>query len=537
MRTLTFLFLLAPLLAQEQTPPATGSIQGHVIDSVSGIAIQRAEVRLLCLITVHNPPGCPKEEASIETQPDGHFAFENLTPGDYGVLAFAPGFLPGQVPSIHTKSNAVSTIDVRLDPEAKITGLVLTEDRKPVPGVEVFALEAKAGKLTQRAKATTNQSGAYSLADLAPGKYYVRVQPHPQVQDWIYYPSGFDLASATPLHLDPGQTQAGIAIGIRERQRFRVSGKIIWGSAPPVDATLKLSLSNREGQDVAAVVVKRSGESSSFDFQKIPAGHYTLKLVGSHFPPPAAGANVSVGWRRLMARDTVEITTHDIDDLVFRVPDPIKVTGQLAWDDKRSDADLHAPEITLSPAGEDRSIGSQKFAAIQKDGSFTVPDCEPIRYIVQLAPHPGSYVQSIVANGQDRTAAFLDLSSTSGMQLNIILHKGGGSLSGTVALPSPHPQVRLTLIPSNTLSDTSLEFPSAVVEKDGKFTLTAIHPGSYHAIATSYVGVPWNIPEVSQAIAARGPSVTIGDDAAGDVQLDLLPASEVSTIIEENTVH
>src|SRR5258708_2744003 len=154
MRVLGFLFLLAPLLAQEQ-PVATGSIQGHVTDSVSGIAIPRAQVTLQCLVTVHNPPGCPKG-VSIEAQPDGHFAFEDLTPGDYGVLATAPGFFPiGIIPRTDVKSNSVSTVDVRLDPDAKITGIVLTEDRQPVTGVEVIALEAKGVKLNERAKSTT----------------------------------------------------------------------------------------------------------------------------------------------------------------------------------------------------------------------------------------------------------------------------------------------------------------------------------------------------------------------------------------------
>jgi hypothetical protein len=548
MRILCFVCLSISLIAQEQSAHDFGSIHGHVLDSIRGTGISKARVLFLCL-QLHERAGC-QPQSELNAQPDGGFEFENVTPGSYGFVAIAPGFLNGIMATVDVKAGAVSTVDVRLDPEGKIAGTVLTDDRKPVPGVEVAALRFVRGAFEEETKSTTSKSGEYSLEHLPAGKYYVRVrlavaEPKDKavlkdksvvVQNWIYYPSGFDLNSAAPVSVSAGQIQSAVTISVRETSKFRISGKVILGTGTSLVETLTLSIVNSERQTIGSAKPERVDNTLNFDFRGVLAGHYTLKLVGSHFPPPPkAGSPIPAGTQHLIARDTVELGTHDIDDVVLRVPDAISVVGKLAWHEAPTDPDFRISEISLDPIDADILDGPPKRAQVQKDGTFNVPDCDPLRYVVRF-PHPDSYIKSMAVNGQDRMGSYLDMSSTSNAQLIITLNKGGATLSGTVNIPSqpstaPAVLIFVTLIPSG-LDTESMEICVAAARKDGKFSMNNIRPGTYRVVALPFTSIPWSIPEVSRAIATLGKLVSVEDDAHIDLQLELVQRPELDAILD-----
>jgi hypothetical protein len=526
MRVWIVLYIAAMALGQDHAPADTGIIQGQVFDSVTRIGISKARVMRLCWIT---PTVCPAE-MSLTAQPDGRFEIDGVPPGSYGLIADAHGFLEtGAVATAEVKANSVTTVEVSLDPEARIEGTVVNENRKPISQVEVAALQPRYGALTEVAKSTTSKSGEYSLAGLAQGTYYVRVRT---TKDSIYYPSSFDLESAAPIHLDPGQTAMALKVIARQRPMYRLAGKITWGASPPSDKTLSISLVTAGRQTIAKAAPARSDNTLTFEFRVVASGHYKLQLVGSTFSKSLSDPSISVGSSHLLTRDTVDLGSKDIDDLVMRIPDPINVVGKLVWDETPQDAAVPTLKIALSGIREDRLLGPPKQAQAQKDGSFTIADCDPLRYTVRLGSHPGSYIQSITANGQDATATYLDLSSASPTELVIKLHGGGGSLSGTVTMPENAAKMLATLIPSGADADSSLELPMTTVKEDGKFTFANLRPGTYHAVAMPDGRIPWEDSGVLRAIAMRGQLITIGDGGNDDLQLEPVPASEISTLID-----
>jgi hypothetical protein len=537
-------------LPQERVNVDLGSIHGRLLDSVNGTGIAGGQVALLCFLS-ERPPCIPK--VIYTAHEDGGFEFDDVVPGKYGIVAWATGFVTADgtpVTNVEVKPNVLITAEVGLDPEAHITGTVVDENRKPVPQVQVTALRVKGRQLTEKSKSNTTKSGEYSLDGLAFGKYYVRVQlpstgrekggssprARGEVADsWIYYPSAFESESAAAIHLQPGQTQAGVTIRVRPRQKFRVSGKIVWGSAPALEGeTPTLSLSNADGLRLTAGTLERRPDATNFDFRDVPVGRYTLQLVGSTFSKPAAQSSVQGGKRRLIARDFVDVGTRDIDDFVLHVPDPIRVVGRLVWHDTSEvDNEFSMRQIHLSPILADSLLGAPKYAQVQKDGTFILSDCDPLRYVVHLSAHPGSYVQSMVANGQDRTTTYLDLSSASSVELIVTLHKGGASVSGMVNMPPEQShRMRVTLIPSDYV-DSSQELPFAEVKEDGTLLIDAIRPGSYHAVVLPDIPIRWDDPELARAIALRGPVVAI-EDVHVDLQLRPVSAQELDAILDSS---
>lgn len=81
------ILLAATALAQQPLPPATeeatGSIEGTVLDAVTGEAIRRAEVILGGTLT----QGAPQADLRAGTDASGHFAFRALPAGTYWLNA------------------------------------------------------------------------------------------------------------------------------------------------------------------------------------------------------------------------------------------------------------------------------------------------------------------------------------------------------------------------------------------------------------------------------------------------------------------
>jgi protocatechuate 3,4-dioxygenase beta subunit len=88
----------------------TGSISGHVLDSVTGEGLVGVEVK-----AERRSPGRPLKARTVSTT-GGEFRLEGLFPGMWDLQADAEGFKSSRT-SVEVHANAESQVDLRMAPE------------------------------------------------------------------------------------------------------------------------------------------------------------------------------------------------------------------------------------------------------------------------------------------------------------------------------------------------------------------------------------------------------------------------------------
>ncbi len=126
---------------------AGSRIAGHVLDP-SGNAVHGARVSLQDASTGSRGFAF-RGGRSADTDADGAFSFDGVTPGAYLVEAEAHGFAPAREANgtrVEAKPGvAVADALLRLRPGRAVIGMVTDQDRRPIAGAEVFLRSALHG--------------------------------------------------------------------------------------------------------------------------------------------------------------------------------------------------------------------------------------------------------------------------------------------------------------------------------------------------------------------------------------------------------
>jgi hypothetical protein len=163
------------------------------------------------------------------------------------------------------------------------------------------------------------------------------------------------------------------------------------------------------------------------------------------------------------------------------------------------------------------------------DGSFRLLAVPPDRYLVQTANLPdGTYVKTISFNGQQLTNSVLDLTSGSNGELNILLSKEAGEVSGTVLDSDGNAQQAawVSLWPTDRNSSETAEV--AITDGRGAFRLGHLAPGKYRAVA-------WEEIEYGLAQTAAfcrlfdqdGTSIDLDEGSRESVRLKPVPSGRI----------
>ena len=180
---------------QVKAPPAISSekdkctVSGRVSNMQSGEPLKKAALHLNLYQESRNTGANGETIGYIGTsEPDGSFKFEAVEPGEYTLMGERTGYVRTEYGS---KSGMAGGTIVKLDPgqtltdlkmqlipQVKISGIVVDEDGDPVAGMDVQALgrfPISGGKVRYfpMGQGKTDDTGAYRIANLMPGKYYV----------------------------------------------------------------------------------------------------------------------------------------------------------------------------------------------------------------------------------------------------------------------------------------------------------------------------------------------------------------------------
>jgi len=164
----------------------------------------------------------------------------------------------------------------------------------------------------------------------------------------------------------------------------------------------------------------------------------------------------------------------------------------------------------------------------KEDGTFRMGNIQPDRYRFRVNGHPpGSYVKLIRLGGQEITAPILDLTSSPGGNLEIVLSPNAAEVSGTVRNENGDAaQATLTVWQS---SDTLLILPETF-RANGSFRLTGLAPGEYRLIAWEKIDSDLaGDPEFRKKFESHAVKVTLRENSRENVDLKVVPRESIET--------
>jgi hypothetical protein len=314
------------LQAQQQAgaPAPTASVTGTVIfgDTQRPARFVQVDLQAIPSASASNDNrgrGFGGGGGFARTGLDGTFAIANVAPGDYWVLATAPGYvsertllqagvnagataadLMTQMPTVHVSTSGSGSITLTLVRGAALSGRLQWEDGSPATGVDVVAdpavtpaaLPAPLNSLRaySTTRATTDDRGAFRLLGLASGDYVLEVQLHPTVQFGgggrgyanmirVYAPGVFRKADAKPITIKAGDERDDLRMVLNLSKLRTVSGHV--NSAVAGFNVLSGRVSLVDTTDATVQLSGTINASGDFSILYVPAGTYTLSAQGS----------------------------------------------------------------------------------------------------------------------------------------------------------------------------------------------------------------------------------------------------------------
>lgn len=529
-RPLVWLVLAASIFGQEQA----GTVDGHVMNSLTGEAISGVVVHLITLrSTVGNRATRELQTTSLA---DGSFHLDGVTQGTYLLHAEHPGFN-----SVHrgnfielTAGQSAGDERVLLAPDSTLSGTVLDDAGSPVPGARIVAIAqvTAIGQTIIQERSTTDagSTGSFTLQGLRPGNYFVVAEPPapeevqaPQQQKQPASPAGelvrtlfpraLSMEEATAIPITVGQSPADVKVYLRRAATHHVRGKI---AEPIQDKDLRIALRPRGAANSEVLgfqgVIEKNG---TFDIGGALPGEYTLQLL-SHRPYRLARQNINIG-------------TQDVDGVILNLLSPVTLEGKVSVD---SDIGTALPRVQVFVKHlDDRKTVSVN---VNTDGALFISnlDPEPSLFRAQVAT-AGFYVKSILLNGQDAKDHSIDLADIGHGKLDVVLRAAAGEIDGSVPDAGNGATVGIVAVPQRVASD-AYNVVQKYSRNDGTFVISNLEPGEYRLYAIAAMeSALWQTPEFLQAVQSFGTTVEVEENQRQQVQLKEIPPETIQQAADQ----
>lgn len=506
------------------------SLSGSVVNSVTGEAIPRALVEI----------NLGAEQAML-TESDGRFKFDHLPHGQTTVAVRKPGFLseaeisPGLPPNMVETGPDSRPVTVKLIPEGIVLGHADSKG-EPLEGlpVKVVALRVTEGRRhwEERGGAITDEDGAYRIANLSPGPYYIAVGPslrrtifdsskssqHGYAEE--FYPAATDLSGAMPVEVSAGQ-QVEADFSLKPVPLYHISGVIPW-----FEPWSGVALRVVNEADVTWLETRFDAGTGEFQ-ATAPAGAYRLQAQST-------GANRQMLMAELPLNLTSDLSGIRLELLpLASIPIHVKLE-KLAPENpenrslvpRRSDnsVPLNARLIAAELSLQNREVGAMHIQWPGSPPELELQNAEPGRYSLDLEPNFPWYVYS--AKCGETNLLTEDLQVVTGVQLEpieVVLRDDAATLNARVSFQGQPSRGVVLVIPEGAPRLTKAMFVSdgAEVEAPG------LAPGEYNVLALDRVdGIEYTNPEVLSRYLSNAKHVVLQPNQKIELNLDLTRVSE-----------
>ncbi len=552
-----YLALFIPLtVALAQTPadqkPAT--VEGTVVNSVTGALLRKVDVTLAngdispevaAMIRQSNPEASASQLPQVITRTlatvtdaAGRFRFEQVPAGTWRLRARKPGFANGRYPLKGgplrvTAGQEMARLDIRLVPYGTLSGHVLDEDGEPFPGAMVSALSYRFDSGHRRLmpvdEIQTNNKGEFSLATIPPGHYFLSASvarmgfstsiPAPPADGApetayasTYLPNTLDPADAQKVDVAAGAEVSGLDIQLRKSLVVRVKGRLVDANGDPIkSAHLILT---RVGAHAGSISMSTGADPQGrFEMPYVRPGTYTAMTLQLQGPIPTESTQ------------TLVVPDRNVENLELGVSPEATIQGKIVVD---GDARLLPDQFSVVLTTAEGASAAGVPGKIDKSGAFTLDHVRraPLELMLDDPPE-GTYLKSVLFNDRELPGQAFDCSAITTGTLRIVLGTDGGKVEARVSSDDkPAPFATVVLLPFDPNRRCPLTVRARSSDASGHLTLKDVAPGDYLAFAWEDVeDWVWFDPEFLKS-QPQGLRVRIGPKATEQVELTLIPAAQ-----------
>ena len=534
------LFLAIQIQAQTQNARVTGQVI-----SLAGAPLKKATVRLQGL---SQGPSSPPTNYSATSDGGGKFLFEDVVPGKYVLIAQRAGYISQQF-GAKTPGGAGSQVSLdtgqelkdlvlTMTPQAMIFGKVVDEDGEPLSGYLIWSSRWSFvnGKRQMQGtgNGTSQADGTFVLGSLRSGLYYLSAENRSNLNSFgveragtkapqesylkTYFPNALDATSAAAIDVAEGAEVRGIEMHVRRGRVFEVRGRIDSGPSAPKFAGLAMIPKGASGNFTDQRQTQIQGKEGVFQFKNVPPGTYILQTQYAQLEAKDPTGEFTK-TTPLVARIEVTVADQNIENLVVPLSPGMEIRGSIKTegaDPTSANGAKDQPWVYLRNT-EPSINGGNNSAQIENDGTFRLGGIVPGVYRVSVNLFAGNtYVKGVKFGGQDVNGKDLDLTASSGGEMQIVLSANGAELSGTVrdadgkAVPSAAVQI----------CDKAGEVAkTANADQNGAFDLKGLAPGEYKVFAWEDRGDGIiSDPEFRKAFESKSTEVKLSEGSHGNVE-------------------
>ena len=521
------------------------SVEGRVVNDITGEGLRKAQVHL------DGTGGRDAKRFVTTSAPDGSYKFENIPPGTYSVSADRSGYVypragRRRLDGVQVAPGASTRVpDIKLAPNAAVSGRITDEDGDPVQGATVNAsrFQFVMGRrlLITSQTATTNDLGEFRIHDLPPGRYLIGASKtggfrgpggrEPERQgpdrdrqfDTVYYPGGSNPAAASPLELGAGQDYRGANLVLPRVDVYKVRGhvdNIVAGSSrrgwPSAIVYLYSNSAARFAERRPAPIDVKTG---TFEIRGVRPGSYTVV------------AQQQGGEHSRVGVVNVDVGSSDVDDVRLALLEGFDLRGTVIAEGA-AQPDFKSVAIQLAPVANYSSVTPS--ARSKPDGSFEIKQVTPLRYRVAVTSlPPGYWLRSIAWAGQVVPDGVVDFSAGGASELGLKLAPGTGSISGLVrnSAGDGQPGLAVTIAPEAKYASWFELYKETVSQPDGSFKFDNLRPGNYRVYAWEKIETgAHQDPDFLKPHETNSSPVSLETDATVTVHPKPIPAGSTGVL-------
>jgi hypothetical protein len=486
-------------------------VSGRVVNAATNQPVRRALVRL--------------NTRAVLTDSEGRFRFEQNKESSANLLVTKPGFYAsaeyGDAGNLYLQSAQLAApLELRIYPEALLSGVVLAPDGTPLPEISVTAMRRVYDEMGRRwvpaDQRQTDVHGNFRIPVPA-GEYRVQTG---------YLPRSTAISKAVlPVAVPSGSasnTSQLIRIYSGEEQTFELRPAVSAihtvgiSQVRPDRGFLRISARASNGGSVQVSSMPSSGDETKI---QLPQGTYalTVRTMGDTDAPE-------------QAETTVTVPDHDISGVALRFSPVPSIPVELLIDEaSSSDASttvLAQLGLSLQSEQADSDGGSASVRLSPRSNQTFFFSAAPGSYRLVGRNSGAWYIKSAGYGDSDLLEQELVVApGASGTPIRIVVSNQTAALQGTVHLNGDPAASWVYLIPNRRSAQADYSTRSS---STGSYSFDHLPPGSYQAIAFERRhSADYRDSESLTPFGGHVQSVTVNVGDKPTLNLEAVPATEV----------
>jgi hypothetical protein len=479
---------------------------------------------------------------------EGHFEFQDVIENSV-LFANKPGYFTentGAMTAWPSASDKTGPLELKLVPEAIVTGHVTDPSGAPIEGVSVMlrTLTVSNGlkHWEQHNRAVTNAEGEFRISELQAGEYALQTAlklDGPPEGDAVagYAPADYPTLGANgagALEVHAGD-RVEAQISTRLEKLYPVSGVV---NGLSENTFPNFTVRTAGGVEINPAL-QMNPQTRQFRML-LPSGSFEVRVVAFESPQLAqssTGQRILIRTlRQFMAQQTVTVAEGPVSGLRMTLEPmatvPVEVVLEKTAKQQASDANPLQFNFNLLPAEADAAPGSYPTESIdpahpaqglQNGDPLVVRNLPPGQYVLQGGGQQPWYIASAVCGGTDLTREpFAVAGSAAGCTLRVVLRDDAASLqilTSDASDQKPAP-ANVYMLPLNNLTRDVQMYSTGT---DGKLLMEGVAPGQYLLLAATVAAqLAFRDGESLRRYETEGKRIDLSPGEKTEIRLDVI---------------